>query len=586
MNARWWLRLGIGFWLMLAFSTVRLSDGVWAQQTGLTEAIQAVVRIRGCNVAGCNVGLGSGVIVHHIGVILTANHVTLTDQNNPLSPHLNDFVIEVSENTRLAPQARYRARLLAAQPETDLALLGIYWDEVTDRPIDEEAAVKLPALASADMDTIDVGERLHILGYPLAGGSAINYSAAALGGFDENGALMKIQTSLSEGNSGGPVLVERNGRYEIAGIVIRGRGARLEVGVIRSIDQLHSLIWEPTARRVWADNVQVVAQGQGADASLHIRMDIHALDYAQRNGRLLAYVFDAQTRQPWPSGDDTLPRNAGGQTVLRADFSASRTVDTLSGVTIMIPLDALRAQPDQLAFRLLLWDTDEARALWRDEEWRQPQAGVAEVAAAPTSAPALTEIPSATDTPTSTATQTETATVTPTDPPTPDLAAAQTAEAAKFAVTVAAAPTAIARLSVTSTPTSEPQPLSLGAVTLLAPADGDTLNSRLVFQWAGDFDLPSDYAFEPVFWKRGQDPLRDGRGFGGSTRNLHLSISLDSVFASGGQQGEYFWGIRLIGTDPFQPVALISEHRRIVVVSPGSDDGRVMNPTSCPTDSC
>jgi S1-C subfamily serine protease len=243
------------------------------------------VRIRGCNVAGCNVGLGSGVIIHSSGVILTANHVTLTDPRNPLSPRLEDFIIEVTDNVRQSPQARYRARLLAAKPEADLALLGIYWDEAANQPLNDPGAVTLSNLPIADVNAINLGGRLHILGYPLAGGAAINYTEVALGGFDENGALLKVNASLNEGYSGGPVLVEQDGRYAIAGVVILRRA---DVSFIRSIDQLSGLTWEPTARRVWADNVQVSVQGSEANATLQISADIHALDYVNHKGRVLA----------------------------------------------------------------------------------------------------------------------------------------------------------------------------------------------------------------------------------------------------------------------------------------------------------
>ena len=57
--------------------------------------------------------------------------------------------------------------------------------------------------------TIGLGEQLYVLGYPLAGGKAINYTPAALGGFDENGALLKANVSLNEGYSGGPTLIAR-----------------------------------------------------------------------------------------------------------------------------------------------------------------------------------------------------------------------------------------------------------------------------------------------------------------------------------------------------------------------------------------
>ena len=93
--------------LLLVLGALPASD-VLAQQSVLDQAVTATVRVLGCNLTGCNVGLGSGVIIHPSGVILTANHVTLTDARNPLSPHLEDFMIELTQNARSAPVARYR----------------------------------------------------------------------------------------------------------------------------------------------------------------------------------------------------------------------------------------------------------------------------------------------------------------------------------------------------------------------------------------------------------------------------------------------------------------------------------------------
>lgn len=382
MRTYWWISVAV-FWLLLIIINYR-ETRVQAQQANLAEAIQTVVRIRGCNVAGCNVGLGSGVVIHSSGVILTANHVTLTDPRNPLSPRLEDFVIEITGNARQAPQARYRARLLAAKPEADLALLGIYWDEVTNQAAENPAAVNLPTLPIADVNTIELSDRLHILGYPLAGGAAINYTEAALGGFDENGALLKVNASLNEGYSGGPVLVEQNGRYAIAGIVILRRA---DVSFIRNINQLGGLIWEATANRVWADNVQVTIQGNESNSILQVRADIHALDYVNHKGRFLAYVFDANTRQPWSLGESKGVSNANNQLVLYVDFSATQTIDVLRNTTVTLSLNHLNLQANQFVVRLVLWNIDETRALWRDIQWYYPQAGNKEatIALTPTS---------------------------------------------------------------------------------------------------------------------------------------------------------------------------------------------------------
>lgn len=572
MSRQYQVWLGLGTFLgLLVSGMLLLSVTVEAQQTSLNETIRAVVRIRGCNVAGCNVGLGSGVVIHSSGIILTANHVTLTDKNNPLSARLEDFVVELTESVQQSPHARYRARLLAAKPEADMALLGIYWDETTNRPLDETLTVNLPALAAADASTILIGEQLHILGYPLAGGSAINYTGAAMGGFDENGALIKVSASLSPGNSGGPALVERNGRYEIAGIVISGRGDRLEVGVIRSIDQLHTLTWEPTAQRVWPENIQVIAHGQGAGALLQIRMDIHAFDYISRNGRLLAYLFDAQTRQPWTAGDDALPRNASGQIVLHQNFSASRMVDALPDITLTIPFDALGAQPDQLMLRLLLWDADASRALWRDEEWRHPQPGAVQVALVP--------IATSTDTPLPTNTPTPTVTPSPSNTPSPLVI-----HTPRPTPTVS---TQGAIESPTLTPTTPPLVITASQTQLLEPLE-TILQGRRTFRWTTDISLGENQAYELVFWRAGGTPMRNGFGPVGMSTATEVIVNLDAAVEILEQliPGEdYEWGVLLVQAQPYQRIQFLgaSHHFRLEQEQSGGDsDSGSPRPTNTP----
>ena len=127
---------------------------------------RAVVRIRGCNIQGCHEGVGSGVFIDPSGLILTAHHVTLTDSRDPLSPQLDDFVIEITDNPRQAPIALYRARVVAQNPSSDLALLQIYWNEQAGRVLDA-AEVNLPYIRLADSDSVQFGEGVGYLWLPV-----------------------------------------------------------------------------------------------------------------------------------------------------------------------------------------------------------------------------------------------------------------------------------------------------------------------------------------------------------------------------------------------------------------------------------
>lgn len=100
-------------------------------------------------------------------------------------------------------------------------------------------------------------------------------------------------------------------------------------------------------------------------------------------------------------------------------------------------------------------------------------------------------------------------------------------------------------------------------VTLLVPNEGDTLDSKLTFSWVVSTALPDGYQFEPVFWRAGEDAIRDGRGYGGTTTNTSLTVSADVFRATG--EGEYYWGILLVKTDPYQRISYLGGNKLIYV---------------------
>ena len=425
--------------VLLSLGIPHSSSTLAAQADGLNEAIPAVVRILGCDARGCDRGLGSGVIIHPAGVILTANHVTLTDPQNPASDRLTDFVIELSEDVRLAPVARYRAELIAFDVADDLALLRIYRDEVSNLPVVN--LDDLPSIVLADLDRVSLGERLQILGYPLEGGESINYAEASHGGYQEAGALIKIQSQLSPGNSGGPALVEQAGELRIAGIVIERRGA---ISFLRSIDRLHGLTWLPAAERAWATDVGLYYDEE--NDLLTLELDLHALDLGDRSVSVLAYAYTGGRRKLIARADSQ-HRTISGQSVLTGHVEQNQVVEQIEQWQLNVSVEELAIAPEDTLFRVLIWDPSAQRVLWHDPAWYRPELVSSEVAVAP--APTATEMPKSTPTagitPTSTPDVTATSTSSSTPPPTetPDLAATETAVAESiFATLTAQAPTA------------------------------------------------------------------------------------------------------------------------------------------------
>ena len=140
-------------------------------------------------------GLGSGVIVHPDGYILTNHHV----------------VNEADQITvKLFDKRVFRAELLGSDPLTDIALIKI-------------DAEKLPVAKFGNSDNIDVGEWVLAIGSPLSLNSTVTAGIiSALGRQidiigDQYGVESFIQTDavINPGNSGGALV---NIKGEVIGV--------------------------------------------------------------------------------------------------------------------------------------------------------------------------------------------------------------------------------------------------------------------------------------------------------------------------------------------------------------------------------
>ena len=134
--------------------------------------------------------LGSGVIIHQDGTIVTAHHVIKDAQ-------------EI--NVVLSDRREFAATVTKRDPQTDLAFLTI------------KAAAPLPTLRLRDSDTLEVGELVLALGNPFGLGGSVSQgiiSALSRSGAKGGSAYQSfIQTdaAINPGNSGG-ALVDMQGR--------------------------------------------------------------------------------------------------------------------------------------------------------------------------------------------------------------------------------------------------------------------------------------------------------------------------------------------------------------------------------------
>ena len=135
--------------------------------------------------------LGSGVIVRPDGVIVTNNHVVQGGQEITVS---------------LADRREFTARVLLADPRTDIAVLKI----------DVPAGERLPTLAIDDTGDAQVGDLVLAIGDPFGVGqtvtngiiSALNRTADPTG--DAATSYIQTDAAINPGNSGG-ALVDMDG---------------------------------------------------------------------------------------------------------------------------------------------------------------------------------------------------------------------------------------------------------------------------------------------------------------------------------------------------------------------------------------
>jgi S1-C subfamily serine protease len=158
-------------------------------QRRVVSVADEIAALRGFTPAGVtDEEVGSGVIIEKDGVIVTNYHVVA-----------NSDEIDVT----LADGRRFEARLVGADPASDLAVLRI-------------DANDLPTATWGDSDTVEVGEMVWAIGNPFGLDRTLTYGIVSAVG--RRGVLdspyqefLQTDASINPGNSGGP-LVDVHGR--------------------------------------------------------------------------------------------------------------------------------------------------------------------------------------------------------------------------------------------------------------------------------------------------------------------------------------------------------------------------------------
>ena len=152
-------------------------------------------------------GLGSGVIMSADGYVLTNNHVVQE------ADHIEAV---------LADGRRASARVIGADPESDLAVLKI------DLP-------DLPVMTPSDSDRIEVGDRLLAIGNPFGVGQTVTSGIVSALGRDQLGIntfenFIQTDAAINPGNSGGALTDEQGRLLGINTAIYSRSGGSLGIG--------------------------------------------------------------------------------------------------------------------------------------------------------------------------------------------------------------------------------------------------------------------------------------------------------------------------------------------------------------------
>lgn len=193
-----------------------------------------------------------------------------------------------------------------------------------------------------------------------------------------------------------------------------------------------------------------------------------------------------------------------------------------------------------------------------------------------------TRRPTATNTPRPTATNTPvppTNTPRPTNTPVPPTATdtpLPTATHTPVPPTNTPRPTNTPLPTATNTPVPTPTAVT-GSIEPVAPGDGNSGERQQTFSWTANFTPSEGYAFELVFWKAGQDPLRQSFGLAAPTTNLNVTLDLprlDEQLGGTFDTGEYLWGVLLVRTTPsYERLQYLGGGYRFTYYRGGGDSG-------------
>ena len=156
--------------------------------------------------------LGSGSVISPLGYILTNYHVIGDVENRVIAPII---LIRTVKFVDQAPQPKYIGKVIAADPNLDLAIVRIV-ATLDGKPV---GTLNLPFVELGDSNSATLGDPIYVFGFQGTGGDTLSFSSGSVGGFTGDDLIssgrqwIKHDAQTGPGNSGG-------GMYDENGLLI------------------------------------------------------------------------------------------------------------------------------------------------------------------------------------------------------------------------------------------------------------------------------------------------------------------------------------------------------------------------------
>jgi len=151
--------------------------------------------------------LGSGFIIDASGYVVTNNHVI---------DDAKDIEVTLTDGTE------YPAKLIGADPKTDLALLKV------------EAKTELPHVSFGDSDKMRIGDWVMAVGNPFGLGGTVTAGIVSARGRDIHEGpyddFLQIDAAINQGNSGGPAFSTDGSVIGINTAIVSPSGGSVGIG--------------------------------------------------------------------------------------------------------------------------------------------------------------------------------------------------------------------------------------------------------------------------------------------------------------------------------------------------------------------